>query len=205
LTDLAGAIVELYSFDAYGNAIGFDPSVALTEFLYSGEQFDSKIGQQYLRARYYDPATGRFNRLDPFFGNLSDPHSLHKYLYIHANPINGIDPNGLTTMSLSMAINIGMSIAKSTAFVSAGIMLVSPVIGAVHHAYFGQTPWLGAYTGGLIGTSLTIGFLRGRIGNNGSQWDIFLDLAQPHIFRGLSLNSCSNGLPVVLAIFKHAC
>jgi RHS repeat-associated protein len=94
LTDLAGAILELYAFDAYGNAIGFDPSVALTEFLYSGEQFDSKIDQQYLRARYYDPATGRFNRLDPFFGNLNDPQSLHKYLYTHADPVNGIDPNG---------------------------------------------------------------------------------------------------------------
>jgi RHS repeat-associated protein len=63
--------------------------------LYSGEQFDSKIGQQYLRARYYDPATGRFYRLDPFFGNLSDPLSLHKYLYTHADPVNEIDPNGL--------------------------------------------------------------------------------------------------------------
>jgi RHS repeat-associated protein len=62
--------------------------------LYSGEQFDSKIGQQYLRQRYYDPATGRFNRLDPFFGNLTDPQSLHKYLYTHADPINGIDSNG---------------------------------------------------------------------------------------------------------------
>jgi RHS repeat-associated protein len=63
--------------------------------LYSGEQFDSKIGQQYLRASYYDPATGRFNRLDPFFGNQNDPQSFHKYLYTHADPVNGIDPSGL--------------------------------------------------------------------------------------------------------------
>jgi hypothetical protein len=47
LIDFVGVIVELYSFDTYGNAIGFDSSVALTEFLYSGEQFDSKIGQQF--------------------------------------------------------------------------------------------------------------------------------------------------------------
>ena len=95
LLDTALAVAQIYSFDAYGNALGFSPSEALTEFLYSGEQFDAKIGQQYLRARYYDPATGRFNRLDPFFGNMSDPQSFHKYLYTHADPVNGIDPSGL--------------------------------------------------------------------------------------------------------------
>ncbi|MGL6195673.1 MAG: RHS repeat-associated core domain-containing protein [Thermoguttaceae bacterium] len=86
LLDITAAVLQLYSFDAYGNALGFVPSEALTEFLYSGEQFDAKIGQQYLRARYYDSATGRFNRLDPFFGNLSDPQSLHKYVYCNGNP-----------------------------------------------------------------------------------------------------------------------
>jgi RHS repeat-associated protein len=111
LTDFVGAIVELYAFDAYGNAISFDPSVALTEFLYSGEQFDSKIGQQYLRARYYAPATGRFNRLDPFFGNLNDPQSLHKYLYTHADPVNGIDPNGYFATLVSLAIGALNSLA----------------------------------------------------------------------------------------------
>jgi RHS repeat-associated protein len=111
LTDFVGAIVELYSFDAYGNAIGFDPSVALTEFLYSGEQFDSKIGQQYLRQRYYDPATGRFNRLDPFLGDLKDPLSLHKYLYTHADPVNGIDPSGrMNVMVCVAAIGIGLNV-----------------------------------------------------------------------------------------------
>jgi RHS repeat-associated protein len=123
LTDIAGAIIELYAFDAYGNAIGFDPSVALTEFLYSGEQFDSKIGQQYLRQRYYDPVTGRFNRLDPFFGNLNDPQSLHKYLYTHADPVNGIDPSG--NMSVGMAIGIGIGI-------SLGSMGVGATLGAVY-------------------------------------------------------------------------
>jgi RHS repeat-associated protein len=70
--------------------------------LYSGEQFDAKIGQQYLWQRYYDPVTGRFNRLDPFFGNLDDPQSLHKYLYTHADPVNGIDPTGLFGMDLGL-------------------------------------------------------------------------------------------------------
>jgi RHS repeat-associated protein len=111
LLGFTGAIIQLYGFDAYGNALGFDPNQALTEFLYSGEQFDSKIGQQYLRARFYDPATGRFNRLDPFFGNLNDPLSLNKYLYCHANPVNGIDPSGMMSMaSVSIACAIGGSL-----------------------------------------------------------------------------------------------
>ncbi|MGL6195694.1 MAG: RHS repeat-associated core domain-containing protein, partial [Thermoguttaceae bacterium] len=104
----AGTIAQLYSFDAYGNALGFDPKAALTEFLYSGEQFDAKIGQQYLRARYYDPSTGRFNRLDPFFGNLSDPQSLHKYAYVHGNPVMGIDPSGLEFSISGMMSSLGI-------------------------------------------------------------------------------------------------
>jgi RHS repeat-associated protein len=115
LTDFTGAIAQLYAFDAYGNALGFSSDEALTEFLYTGEQFDSKIGQQYLRARYYDPATGRFNRLDPFFGNLNDPQSFHKYLYTHADPVNGIDPSG------QMLAGAMVSIAMNTNFQSASI------------------------------------------------------------------------------------
>jgi RHS repeat-associated protein len=126
LTDLASAIVEHYAFDAYGNAIGFDPSVALTEFLYSGEQFDSKIGQQYLRQRYYNPATGRFNRLDPFFGNLTDPQSLHKYLYTHDDPINGIDPSGLMTVA-AMVSSIGARLGISGNSITAILLALDKV------------------------------------------------------------------------------
>jgi RHS repeat-associated protein len=68
-------------------------AAASTSLLYSGEQTD-RTGLQYLRARYYDPRSGRFNRLDPFAGNTSDPQSLHKYLYAHGDPVNGIDPSG---------------------------------------------------------------------------------------------------------------
>ncbi len=111
LMDVAGAIAQLFAYDAYGNAVGFDPAQALTEFLYSGEQFDAKIGQQYLRQRYYDPSTGRFNRLDPFFGNLNDPQSLHKYTYAHNDPVNMTDPTGLFGLggiSISMSLGTGM-------------------------------------------------------------------------------------------------
>jgi RHS repeat-associated protein len=143
LIDFAGAILELYTFDAYGNAIGFDPSVALTEFLYSGEQFDSKIGQQYLRARYYDPTTGRFNRLDPFFGNLNDPQSLHNYLYCYADPVNGIDPIGEGPFFFVLTLVLGMGIGAGVGYYNTGT-LEGAIIGGIIGGGIGATVGLGA-------------------------------------------------------------
>lgn len=64
------------------------------EMLYRGEQYDSDLGLYYLRARYYNPLTGRFMSRDPENGHLLDPKSLHKYLYAHGDPVNGVDPAG---------------------------------------------------------------------------------------------------------------
>ncbi|MGA9672319.1 MAG: RHS repeat-associated core domain-containing protein, partial [Terracidiphilus sp.] len=61
---------------------------------YRGEQFDSDLGLYYLRARYYNPATGRFLSRDPEGGKAKDPVSLHKYLYANGDPVNGWDPTG---------------------------------------------------------------------------------------------------------------
>ena len=38
----------------------------------------------------------RFNRSDPFFGNLYDPLSLHKYAYGQLDPVAFLDPTGLS-------------------------------------------------------------------------------------------------------------
>ena len=109
--------LQVYTFDAYGNLQGWLTSsltpntLPLTTYLYSGESFDFNIGQQYLRARFYDATTGRFNRLDPFAGNSSDPQSFHKYAYVHGDPIQGTDPTGKFTSAQVMAgIGIGMSV-----------------------------------------------------------------------------------------------
>ncbi|MEQ1903298.1 MAG: RHS repeat-associated core domain-containing protein [Pirellulaceae bacterium] len=90
----AANVLQVFHYDAYGNLLNMAATSALTSYLYSGEAFDTRINQQYLRARYYDPGTGRFGSLDPFSGRKSDPQSLHKYLYTHGDPVNGIDPNG---------------------------------------------------------------------------------------------------------------
>jgi len=45
-------------------------------------------------ARYYNPLTGRFVSMDPENGILTDPKTLHKFLYANGDPVNLKDPTG---------------------------------------------------------------------------------------------------------------
>jgi len=101
LSDSAAAVCAVYAYDAYGVSIGTDSDSTLsTTLLYSGERTDALTGLQYLRARYYDAASGRFTRMDPYAGDHRDPQSLHKYAYCHGDPVNGVDPSGKTLLGL---------------------------------------------------------------------------------------------------------
>ena len=55
-----------------------------------------------------DPATGTFTSMDTYAGSLSDPMSLHKYLFANSNPVMYSDPSGLFSLAdidASMAID----------------------------------------------------------------------------------------------------
>ncbi|MBR1797682.1 MAG: RHS repeat-associated core domain-containing protein, partial [Clostridiales bacterium] len=52
----------------------------------------------YLRARYMDPSSGTFTSMDTYAGSLSDPMSLHKYLFANSNPVKYCDPSGHKTL-----------------------------------------------------------------------------------------------------------
>jgi RHS repeat-associated protein len=93
LTDSTGTVTDTYDYDSFGNLInstGSTPNV----YLYQGEQFDSETGFYYLRARYYNPATGRLLTVDSAMTADDNPASAHPYLYAGANPVNQTDPTG---------------------------------------------------------------------------------------------------------------
>ncbi len=96
LSGLSGAsttITDTYDYDAYGQLLA-KTGDTVNHYRYTGEQWDSDLGMYYLRARYLNPNTGRFWTMDSYEGSPSDPLSLHKYLYVHGNPVNGVDPSG---------------------------------------------------------------------------------------------------------------
>ncbi len=82
-----------YEYDAFGNEVNHTGTTP-NNYLYRGEQYDSDLGLYYLRARYMNPATGRFISRDPEEGKPVDPKTLHKYLYASGDPVNRVDPRG---------------------------------------------------------------------------------------------------------------
>lgn len=94
LTDANGVVTDTYDYDAFGTLVASTGSTP-NEYLYVGERFDPNAGFYYLRARYMNPATGRFLTRDPHEGVIFEPSTLHKYLYVANDPVNKIDPSGL--------------------------------------------------------------------------------------------------------------
>jgi RHS repeat-associated protein len=63
LTNSAGAVTDSYEYDAFGNSFRVSGTTP-NNYLYRGEQYDPDLGLYYLRARYYNPVTGRFMSRD---------------------------------------------------------------------------------------------------------------------------------------------
>jgi len=106
LTNEAGTVTDTLTFDAFGNKTGHTGTTD-NAYGFQGEEQDA-TGLYYLRARYMDPAIGTFTTMDTYGGSLSDPMSLHKYLFANSNPVRYSDPSGhfsLVEFELSEAID----------------------------------------------------------------------------------------------------
>lgn len=63
-------------------------------FGYTGEMWDEETNLLYLRARYYEPETGRFLSRDTYEGSLRNPLTKNKYIYVQNSPVNLVDHSG---------------------------------------------------------------------------------------------------------------
>jgi RHS repeat-associated protein len=116
----AAAVLKL-DYSAYGTAVNYAAESVAMALLHNGEFVDPVTGQQYLRARWYDQASGRFNRVDPFAGEASVPQSLHKYLFARGDPATGSDPKGeavhwvITTLLAGAVLGVTFAVAENIA------------------------------------------------------------------------------------------
>ena len=98
LANGTGQTTDTWTYDAWGETTS-RTGVTENDYQYAGERFDRTTELYQLRSRYLDPKTGTFLSLDPYQGNRHDPASLHKYMYANANPVNNVDPTGLTSIA----------------------------------------------------------------------------------------------------------
>jgi RHS repeat-associated protein len=85
-----GTIAAHYKFEAFGKPTSGDTSK--TRFLFTSREFDPATGLQYNRARWYDPATGRWISEDPI-GFAAGDANLSRYVTNFST--SSRDPSGL--------------------------------------------------------------------------------------------------------------
>jgi RHS repeat-associated protein len=90
LTNSTQTIVEQYDYDSFGNLAA--PPITGNPYTYTSREYDPETGLLFYRARYYDPAIGRFITADPIGFDGGD---VNFYAYVFNNPVNWVDPWGL--------------------------------------------------------------------------------------------------------------
>jgi RHS repeat-associated protein len=90
---LLGIMANKYAYGIFGQVIDEEEQVE-NHFKYVGAfgVMDEGNGLYYMRARYYDPEVGRFISKDP----IGLEGGINLYAYVGGNPLNYIDPLGLT-------------------------------------------------------------------------------------------------------------
>ena len=99
LTDGIGETRQSIHYDAWGNErdrVG----TSANKFTFTGHEKDDETGLIYAKARFYDPDIGRFLNQDKVLGAVANPPSIHRYSYVHSNPLMLIDPTGNMAQSL---------------------------------------------------------------------------------------------------------
>ncbi|MBK7786822.1 MAG: RHS repeat-associated core domain-containing protein [Gemmatimonadetes bacterium] len=84
-----GAKVKEFAEAPWGDAVA--DTGLVVRYHFAGREYDSESGLYYMRARYYDPALGRWISEDP----IGIAGGLNVYAYAGNDPVNLTDPSGL--------------------------------------------------------------------------------------------------------------
>ena len=177
IVDVSGNVVYHTGYDSFGNNVNASGSGG-DRFGFTGREHDAALNLYYNRARFYDPATGRFLSKDPIGFESGD---MNLFRYVNNSPINGRDPSGLDWLD-----------SASNFFAGVGDVLTGSATDALRN-YAGinggidYNSW--EYSAGqLSGDALRIGMGVGNAGSAGAALtDIGKMLGQQMSMQGVGL------------------
>ncbi|MBZ8182744.1 RHS repeat domain-containing protein [Oscillatoria salina] len=125
LADGSGVEVAEFDYDSFGNlrrSVGNDLGVTGGDFRFQGQWLESSTDLYHMRARYYDPESGRFVSRDPVEVIEYEPQSSNPYQFVYNNPHIYSDPSGMFTItSVNASIEIRRILDTVKAEVIGGI------------------------------------------------------------------------------------
>ncbi|MGC8634204.1 MAG: RHS repeat-associated core domain-containing protein [Candidatus Limnocylindrales bacterium] len=95
ITSASGTPLWWAEYQPYGlvRASGSTSQAPVNPFMFTGQYQDSPTGLYYLRARQYDPSSGRFLAVDPIPQATAEAAS-SSYAYGQDDPVGIVDPSG---------------------------------------------------------------------------------------------------------------
>jgi RHS repeat-associated protein len=102
IVDDKGGVLDRVTFDSFGNKTYESKPEKAFRFGFTGREADPETGLYYYRARYYDPAVGRFISVDLIGFQAGDTNL---YRYVFNSPTMGTDPTGHESNWFTETIN----------------------------------------------------------------------------------------------------
>jgi RHS repeat-associated protein len=93
LADGSGDVTLVQGYTPFGVPLWHAGSSA-TGYSFTGEQWEAYAQLLFLRARYYEPGTGRFVSKDPWPGDVQRPQTLNPFVYVENRVVVRVDPSG---------------------------------------------------------------------------------------------------------------
>jgi RHS repeat-associated protein len=98
-------VVNHLTYDTFGRITSETNAAVDFLFAYTGRERDEETGLYYYRARYYDPAVGRFLSQDPIGFEAGDGNL---YRYVGNDATNATDPSGLEQPKKDLVVPVPM-------------------------------------------------------------------------------------------------
>ena len=170
-TDALGNLLKNYRYDAFGNEEHPEP-LDVNPFRYCGEYFDRETGDYYLRARSYDPRTGRMLSEDPVSTrnmNIFDPKGDYQRIELKGGVFKGEEKNQFIVEDVRSLNRYNYGAANPNLYMDTSgkiFMLVTAAIGAVvggiagaiySYAKYGEVRWQNVLTGVAVGGVIGLG------------------------------------------------